>query len=123
MYTIYILILIVSNSCESDSISICDAGMYKAPPALTDNVCGAFAVYGVSGITVGAGIHINNGGDMGVYPGSSITGVLVFKDGGIITKNTSYFASSVVANQATMADVREDGHNIAAEIGGLIFYT
>ena len=120
--TLYILILIVSNLGESESIVMCNVSMYRAPQALTDNICGDFAVFGANGITLGAGIHVENGGDIGVSnPGSLITGILVFDHGGIISHNTSDFASSVVKNQATMAGVRGDARLISTEIGNIIF--
>jgi hypothetical protein len=119
--TIFILILMMSNLCESNSILICDVGTYKAPPALTDNICKSFAIHGVSAITIGAGSYVQGGGNVGMYPGLSITGIPIFEGGGSIVGDSSLFAAHVTDMWATMIAIQVNERDIAADVGGFVF--
>jgi hypothetical protein len=61
-----------------------------------------------------------HGGDVGVFPGTSITGSYTFK-GGQVVLDSNAFATSVTAAHAAAMEVRVDGIAMAIEIGGLTF--
>jgi hypothetical protein len=119
MYAVYLLILLASLDV-ADSIFTCDAGFYKAPPALTDNICGGFAVHGGTAITFAVGNQVGSG-NVGISPGIALTGTPTFPNGGGVVGDSTLFAASVVTNYAEMIRIKEDGHTIAAAIGGVTF--
>jgi hypothetical protein len=60
------------------------------------------------------------GGDVGVSPGTSITGSYAFDGGEVVLDSADFAASAMAAHAAAMA-VRVDGEPMAIEIGGLTF--
>jgi hypothetical protein len=61
-----------------------------------------------------------NGGDVSVFPGTSITGDYKFLDGQVIDDSADFAASVVVAHTEAM-EVKEGEAPMAIEIGGLTF--
>jgi hypothetical protein len=59
-----------------------------------------------------------HGGDVSVFPGTSITGSYTFDEGGVVL-DSSVFAASVTAAHAAAMEVRSDGIAMAIESGGL----
>jgi hypothetical protein len=86
-------------------------------------VCGDYAVHARTTVTFdGAQSTIRNG-DVGLFPGTSITYVEFpnFLNGGPIYAASEAFADSVTANHVAFLEVRADGVSIPNEIGGLTF--
>jgi hypothetical protein len=99
-------------------------------------LCENFAVHAGTAVTFSGGMNTINGGDVGVFPGTSITGNYMI-DGGEFVSDSSDFADSVLAAyndamrvetneeplaaQAGASQVIDDEQHIAIEIGGLTF--
>jgi hypothetical protein len=61
-----------------------------------------------------------HGGDVGVFPGTNITGSYAFEDGQVVL-DSNIFAALVTTAHAAAMEVRVDGIAMAVEIGGLTF--
>jgi hypothetical protein len=62
-----------------------------------------------------------NGGDLGVFPGTSVTGSYTFKNVGVVRLESSDFAASVLVAYAKAMAVRADENAMAIEMGDLTF--
>ena len=85
------------------------------------NVCQNFAVHAGQTVTFAGVITTINSGDLGVSPGTSITGSYQFEDGGALVQDSVRFAADVVAAHAAAIAVRNDENSIGIEIGGMTF--
>jgi hypothetical protein len=84
-------------------------------------VCENFAVHARTTVTF-AGVEstIHGGGDVGVFPGTSVTGSYAFEGSGeVVLADSHVFADSVTAAHAAAMEV--DGTDIPIEIGGKTF--
>jgi acyl-coenzyme A thioesterase PaaI-like protein len=88
---------------------------------LSDTVCGNFAVHGGSAITFADSAI--SGGDVGVSPGTSITGVYSIDEGDLAsTDDSAQFVASAINAWQEMTAIRDDAMPIVnPEIGGLTF--
>jgi hypothetical protein len=85
-----------------------------------NRVCGDFAVHARTTVTFSGGLTTIDDGDVGVSPGTAITGAPQI-NGGVVVGNSDVFATSVkVAYDAAMA-VHFEETPIANEIGGSSF--
>jgi hypothetical protein len=84
-------------------------------------VCENFAVHAQTTVTFAGVTSTINGGDVGVSPGTSITGAFTFADGGAVVEDSAEFAARVLAAHAEAMAVRSDDVALAIEIGGLTF--
>lgn len=83
-------------------------------------MCGNFAVHARTTVTFAGGTTTINGGDVGVSPGTSVTGVAEIIDGKIVD-NSIDFAASVMDAYDAAIEVRADGKTMAIEMGGVTF--
>ena len=83
----------------------CAADTYKSVTGSeSKSVCGSFAVHSRTGVTFSGGLTTLYGGDVGVSPGTVLTGEVGFDGGGSIVDGSSVFAASVLeAHTAAMA--------------------
>jgi hypothetical protein len=90
---------------------------------LSHSVCQDYAVHGRSKVTFDGRQSTIRNGDVGLYPGTSITSAVYpnYVDGGPIYAASETFAETVTANHDAFMEVRADGVNITDEIGGSIF--
>jgi hypothetical protein len=102
----------------------CNALVYS--PSSTDestshSVCGNFLVHARTTVTFGGVQSTIDSGDVGVSPGTAITGNPKFERGGEVVDGSAVFAASVlVAHTAAMA-TSPDWTTAATEIGGQTF--
>jgi hypothetical protein len=82
-------------------------------------MCQNFAVHAQTTITFDGGMSSIHGGDVGVSPGTSITGSYNFPSGGQVVSDSSAFAASVLTTYAAAMEVQGDA--MAIEIGGMTF--
>jgi hypothetical protein len=83
-------------------------------------VCENFAIHARTTITFAGVMSTIHGGDVSVFPGTSITGSYTFDEGGVVLDSNA-FAASVTAAHAAAMEVRVDGIAMAIEIGDLTF--
>jgi hypothetical protein len=89
--------------------------------APSQSVCENFAVHARTTITFdGVSTTIHDGRDVGVFPGTSITGSYML-DGGAVVGGATDFAASVLAAHAGAIAVRDNGNAMAIEMGGVTF--
>jgi hypothetical protein len=101
---------------KTDGSSLCTVS-----DASSSGACENFAVNARNTITFdGAESTIKNG-DVGVSPGTSITGAKELLNGGVEDNGNSDFALSALFNQAEKVSRRSDGNSMAIEMGGLTF--
>jgi hypothetical protein len=89
--------------------------------SLSNRVCQSFAVHARTTITFAGVRSTIHGGDVGVSPGTAITGAYQFEDGGARQGNSGDFAAHALTAHADALAIREDATNIAIEIGGKTF--
>jgi hypothetical protein len=88
--------------------------------SVSHEVCQNFAVHARTTVTFdGVLITIHNG-DVGVSPGTSITGAYQLNHG-VVVNGSSVFAAAVLAVYAAAMAVRVDGKTMAIEMGGETF--
>jgi hypothetical protein len=86
------------------------------------SVCQNFAVHARTTITFGGVASSIFCGDVGVSPGTSITGSYQFLYGGRqVVDSSDDFAASVLISYNAAMEVRSDGQAMAIEIGGKTF--
>jgi hypothetical protein len=85
------------------------------------SICRNFAVHARSVISFDGESTTIRGGDVGIFPGHSITGAYQFQDGGELVDDSSDFAALTVAAHATAMAHQEDETAIGIEIGGKTF--
>jgi hypothetical protein len=83
-------------------------------------VCSTFAVHARTTVTFAGVVTTLHGGDVGVSPGTSVTGAYAINGGELVADSSDFDASVQVAYAAAMA-VRSDEQAIAIEIGGKTF--
>jgi hypothetical protein len=93
--------------------------------SISHDVCENFAVHARTTVTFAGAMSTVHGGDMGVSPGTSITGSYTFDGegqhaGGMVLDSSDFAASVLVAHAAAM-EVRADENAMEIEIGGLTF--
>jgi hypothetical protein len=86
-----------------------------------NEVCGKFAVHARTNIFFAGGLTTIDGGDVGLSPGTSITGRTPQIDNGEVVDNSDDFAASAVTTYAAAMKVRPDGKSMAIEMGGVTF--
>jgi hypothetical protein len=95
------------------------------PESLSQRVCKNFAVHARTAVTFAGVITTIQGGDVGVSPGTSITGAYQTNDGvvGVVWgTNSDGFAGSVTAaHNDAIAPHNDEGPLMAIEIGGQTF--
>jgi hypothetical protein len=94
---------------DGGGCTACQAGTYKSETggeASTSSVCGSFAVHARDAVNFNGGQTIIHGGDVGVSPGTSITGDFVFAGAGVVADDSGAFAASVVAAHSAAMEVR-----------------
>jgi hypothetical protein len=84
-------------------------------------VCGDFAVHAQTTVTFAGIPSTINGGNVGVFPGTSITGAHVVSLNQQAGGSSELFAASVVAAHADAIAVHANETPMAIEIGGLTF--
>ena len=112
----------LSSVTENPKISGIEVYQYVEPQS---SVCENFAVHARTTITFDGVRTTIRGGDVGVSPGTAITGDPQFQDqagaGGEILEDSAVFAASVVVAHAAAMAVRADGQALGIEIGGKTF--
>jgi hypothetical protein len=88
--------------------------------SVSHGLCASFAVHAGTTITFDGVMSTIHGGDIGVSPGTSITGSYTF-DNGQVELNSSDFAALVTDAHASAMEVRVDATAMPIEIGGLTF--
>jgi hypothetical protein len=84
-------------------------------------LCGKYAVHSGAAITFATATTTING-NIGVSPGTSITGIPVLQNGAEVASGNTNFATSVIKNHAeAMAPQLYGGNDMAIEMGGLTF--
>jgi hypothetical protein len=83
-------------------------------------VCENFAVHAQTTVTFAGVTSTINGGDVGVSPGTSITGAFTFTGGAVVADSAEFAARVLLAHAEAMA-IRPDEDPLAIEIGGLTF--
>jgi hypothetical protein len=86
--------------------------------SVSHNLCENFAVHARTTVTFGCDQTTVYGGDVVVFPGTSFTGTLDLKDGGIVTDSENFAAFVLDAHVAAMQEVSTP---MEIEIGGLTF--
>jgi hypothetical protein len=90
--------------------------------AAYNKVCETFAVHAGTAITFGGTTTTTiHNGDVGVSPGTAITGTYEFEDGGEVVNDSSGFAGDVLEQHGLAMAVRTDGKTMAIEMGGQKF--
>jgi hypothetical protein len=89
--------------------------------SLAQGSCQNFAVHSQTNITFEGVTSTIRGGDLGVSPGSSLTGPYTFEGGGEVVSDSSAFAASVLAAHPAAMAVRADGKTMSIEMGGVTF--
>jgi hypothetical protein len=100
--------------------------MPSAPPSietLSQSVCQDYAIHARTTVTFAGTVTTIRNGNVGLFPGTSITGVPNYVNGGPIYAPSTAFAGLVSLNHAAYMLARPDGVNISntTEIGGSIF--
>jgi hypothetical protein len=93
--------------------------------SVSHDVCGNFAVHARTTVTFDGTMSTIHGGDVGVSPGTSITGSYTFDvvagDESGVALDSSVFATLVTDAHAAAMEVRADGKAMEIEIGGVTF--
>jgi hypothetical protein len=89
--------------------------------SLAHSVCGSFAVHAGTAVAFNGESTTLHGGDVGVSPGTSVTGAYEFHNGGVLLNESSDFAALTVIAHTTAMAVRNDETAIGIEIGGITF--
>jgi hypothetical protein len=97
-----------------------DASLCTVSDASSSGACENFAVNARTTITFDGAMSTIKNGDVGVSPGTSITGAKKLLNGGV-KSGDSDFALSALFNQAEKVSRRADGKSMAIEMGGLTF--
>jgi hypothetical protein len=106
------------------STSIAPSSVPSMSPSTTFfGACGNFAVHAGTNITFAGVKSTITNGDVGVSPGTSITGNYELQEGGTAVADSSDFAVSAKANHAEKMSLQEDWTDMgmAVEIGGQTF--
>jgi hypothetical protein len=103
--------------CPLPSTSPSSAPSFES---VSHDICENFAVFARTTVTFDGVMSTIEVGDVGVSPGTSITGDYILLDGQVIDDSADFAASVMAAHVAAMA-VRDDGQLMAIEIGGLTF--
>ena len=85
------------------------------------SICRNFAVHARSVISFDGEFTTIRGGDVGIFPGHSITGAYQFQDGGELVDDSSDFAALTVPTHAAKMAVRTGAIALGVEIGGSTF--
>jgi hypothetical protein len=90
--------------------------------SVTSSVCESFAVHARAAITFAASNKIS-GGDVGISPGTSITGAYDLVDGALLANaaDSARFAASVYDDWVAAMEIREDATAFDVEMGGKTF--
>jgi hypothetical protein len=88
--------------------------------SLSQSVCQNFAVHARTTVTFADGYTVVNGGDVGVSPGTNITGLPTIQNGAVSTNSTDFAFSVLFAHAAAIAQ-RFDSEVLDIEIGGKTF--
>jgi hypothetical protein len=88
--------------------------------SVSHDVCENFAVHARTAVTFDGVMSTIRGGDVGVSPGTSITGSYTFEDGGVVFDSNDFADSVLVAHAAAM-EVHVDEIPMDIEIGDKIF--
>jgi hypothetical protein len=111
------------SSAPSTSPSAAPSTSPSAAPsfeAVAHEVCEKFAVHARTTVTFAGAMSTIHGGDVGVSPGTSITGSYTFEDGEIDLESSD-FAASVLAAHAAFTEVTGEDQHMDIEIGGKTF--
>jgi hypothetical protein len=101
----------------------CNALVYSpssADESVSHSVCQNFAVHARTTVTFGGVVNTIYGGDVGVSPGTAITGDPMLR-GGEVVDDSAIFAASVLAAHAVAMSTPPDSTTAATEIGGKTF--
>jgi hypothetical protein len=108
-------------SSSADFMAIFDAELEDILASdIPYSVCENFAVHARTTVTF-AGVFTTIGADMGVSPGTSISGSYVFMDGGEVVDDSSVFAASVLTAHTAAMAVQPESGPMDIEIGGKTF--
>jgi hypothetical protein len=99
--------------------SLCSQPCFES--SVYDEVCADFAVHARTTITFDGVFTTINGGNVGVSPGTSITGDPNLIDGDVVDDPDLVFANHALAAHVAAMAVRADGNDMAIEIGGKTF--
>ena len=90
--------------------------------AVSESVCENFAVHAGSAITFAASNKVI-GGDVGISPGTSITGAYALQDGALLASaaESARFAASVHDAWVAATETKDDANAFAVEMGGKTF--
>jgi len=98
---------------DTDSI-MCASG------SLSQSVCQGFAVHARAAVNFN-GFTTIQGGDVGIFPGTSVTGSYLIGNGAAVNYQSEAFADSVTADLAAAIVPRTDGKTMKNEMGGKTF--
>ena len=95
--------------------------LFRLPSSLSHNsVCKTFAVHSRETVTFDGGLTTIYSGDVGVSPGTAVTGTPNFEEQGQVVADSSVFAAGVLTDHAAAMAVRSE--SMAIEMGGETFY-
>jgi hypothetical protein len=100
--------------------NVCDCEPAASVVSLAQKVCQNFAIHARATITFAGLTSTVHGGDIGVSPGTSITGSPILENGEKVY-DSGVFAASVKAAHAAAMEVRADGKHMEIEMGGVTF--
>jgi hypothetical protein len=114
------------SEAEDSNVTSCAKSTFQPTPPCVESVshgiCGNFAVHARTAVSFDGVKSTINGGNVGVSPGTAITGSYDVVDGqafaGTSSKN---FAESVLVAYSAAMKVRDDEVAMAIEMGGLTF--
>jgi hypothetical protein len=117
---VYEMHLTATDQAGNEAKETCTVIVFSGA-LLDESVCGNFAVHAGTTVTFAGGLTTIDGGDVGVSPGTAITGTPQMNNGGVIVGDSDAFAASVLAAHAAAMKFHVGEKSIAIELGGQTF--
>ena len=116
---LYEIQVTATDQAGNEGETSCTIIIFTAP-SQQNSFCQDFAVHAGTTVTF-AGVPTKiSGGNVGVFPGTSITGAPTFEGGEVATESAAFKTDLLAAHAAAM-QVRPDGKTMEIEIGGETF--
>jgi hypothetical protein len=106
-----------TTECKAAMIeATCNALVYSPPSFATHSVCENFALHAGLEIFFQGAVTTISGGNVGVSPGTSITGAFEVMDGGEVVYGSTVFAASVLVAHEIYTAVQESESALGIEL-------